>query len=64
MQKLLLTNKETYTMELEQTCVHKTSQGADHLANGKLFATAALYVTVVQKSPCAVLRSFRKGNGL
>lgn len=51
-------------MEAEQPCVNKTFHGANHLGNGKHSVTAAVHVMVVQKSPCAVLGSIRKGNGL
>lgn len=51
-------------MEPEQTCVHKPFHGADHLGDGKHCVTAAAHVMVVQKWPCAVLGSIRKGNGL
>lgn len=64
MQKSLLTNKEAYIMELEQTCICKPFHGVDHLANGKLFVTATLRVMVGQKLPRAALCNIRKGNGL
>lgn len=51
-------------MEPEQPCVNKTFHGVNHLGNGKHSVTAAVYVMVVQKLPCAVLGSIRKGNGL
>lgn len=34
------------TKAQEQTCVHKTSHGADYFAAGKQFVTAAVHVTV------------------